>query len=104
GFFRIAEGSLEVRNCLFVETGVTGASASYGNWAAAGNVGEAVTTTFSTNYFSNCIAIWEGQYTDPSQVGATEADPGFEDPANGDFTVTNQTIIDNNVGDPRWHQ
>jgi len=29
-------------------------------------------------------------------------DPGFADPAAGDFTITNQTLIDNNVGDPRW--
>ncbi|HSP41195.1 MAG TPA: DUF5123 domain-containing protein [Gillisia sp.] len=29
-------------------------------------------------------------------------DPGFADPAAGDFTISNQTLIDNNVGDPRW--
>jgi hypothetical protein len=32
----------------------------------------------------------------------TNLDPGFVDAENGDFTVTNQTLIDNNVGDPRW--
>ena len=31
-------------------------------------------------------------------------DPGFVDPASGDFTVTNQTIVDNQIGDPRWLQ
>jgi hypothetical protein len=29
-------------------------------------------------------------------------DPGFVDAANGDFTVTNQDIIDAQIGDPRW--
>ncbi|MCF4101053.1 fibronectin type III domain-containing protein [Gillisia sp. M10.2A] len=29
-------------------------------------------------------------------------DPGFVDPASGDFTITNQSLKDNNVGDPRW--
>lgn len=29
-------------------------------------------------------------------------DPGFADPSTGDFTISNQTLIDNNVGDPRW--
>ncbi len=32
----------------------------------------------------------------------TTLDPGFVNAENGDFTVTNQTLIDNNVGDPRW--
>lgn len=32
----------------------------------------------------------------------TQLDPGFVNAANGDFTITNQTLIDNNVGDPRW--
>jgi len=29
-------------------------------------------------------------------------DPGFTDPSMGDFTISNQTLKDNNVGDPRW--
>jgi len=28
--------------------------------------------------------------------------PGFVDAVNGDFTVTNQDLIDFSVGDPRW--
>lgn len=32
----------------------------------------------------------------------TNVDPGYADPANGDFTISNQTLIDNLVGDPRW--
>jgi hypothetical protein len=32
----------------------------------------------------------------------TTEDPGYTDAANGDFTISNQTLIDNQVGDPRW--
>jgi len=30
--------------------------------------------------------------------------PGFTDAANGNFKVSNQTIIDNEIGDPRWRK
>jgi len=33
---------------------------------------------------------------------STLLDPGFTGAATGNFTVTNQTLIDSNVGDPRW--
>lgn len=32
----------------------------------------------------------------------TTLDPGFKDAAKGDFTVSNETLKDNNIGDPRW--
>jgi len=32
----------------------------------------------------------------------TVLNPGFVDPANGNFKLANQTLIDNNIGDPRW--
>ena len=95
--------SLEVSNCLFVETGVESSSgAIYGNWSRAGDISEEVITNYSNNYYFNVIGLFEGEYTDPAQVDAMEADPGFEDPINGDFTITNQTLIDEEVGDSRW--
>lgn len=33
---------------------------------------------------------------------AIEEDPGFKDPANGDFTVSGATQISRKTGDPRW--
>ena len=105
GFFRMSGGgnSLEVSNCLFVETGVESSSgAIYGNWSRAGDISEEVITNYSNNYYFNVIGLFEGEYTDPAQVDAMEADPGFEDPINGDFTITNQTLIDEEVGDSKW--
>lgn len=107
GFFRMSGGgnSLEVSNCLFVETGVEGAGgAIYGNWSRAGDISEEVELTYRDNYYFNTIGLWEGEYLDPSEVDAMEADPGFVDAPNEDFTVTNQTLIDENVGDTRWLQ
>ncbi|MDD4192144.1 MAG: DUF5123 domain-containing protein, partial [Mangrovibacterium sp.] len=32
----------------------------------------------------------------------TLLDPGFANAVTGDFTLSNQTLIDNQIGDPRW--
>lgn len=58
---------------------------------------------FENNNYFNAAPL-----TDPSEKrydpSATILDPGFVDAENGDFTITNQTLIDNEVGDPRWRQ
>lgn len=101
GLFRSSGGgNFEVNNCLFVETGLEGSE--YGTWTRAGDM--TATASYRNNFYYNCFNIWNGEYSDPSQVDATEADPAFEDPANADFTVTNQLIIDEGAGDPEWHQ
>ncbi len=107
GFFRMSGGgtSLEVSKCLFVETGIEGSGgAIYGNWSQAGDISEEVSLNYRDNYYFNTIGLWEGEYTDPGEVDATEANPGFVDPANGDFTITNQNLIDEEVGPSRWRQ
>ena len=107
GFFRMsgAGNSLEVSQCLFVETGLEGTGgAIYGNWSRLGDIDPAVTTSYSDNFYYNAIGLFEGEYTDPGSVDASEADPGIVDPANGDFTITNQTMIDEEVGPARWRQ
>lgn len=104
GFFRMSggSGSLEVSNCLFVETGVDDNGTLRGNWTRAGDLSEGVSTDFSDNYYFNVTGLFEGEFTNPAEVDATEADPGFEDPENGDFTITNQSLIDQEIGDSRW--
>lgn len=49
---------------------------------------------YTAGYVSNVKIDQSGNYT--------TLDPGFINAANGDFTVTNQTLLDNQVGDPRW--
>ncbi|MEQ8237889.1 MAG: DUF5123 domain-containing protein [Cyclobacteriaceae bacterium] len=104
GFFRMSGGggSLEVSNCLFVETGLDDNGTIRGNWSRAGDISPEVSTDYASNYYFNTIGLFEGEYLDPSEVSATEADPGFEDPENADFTITNQLLIDEQIGDARW--
>ncbi len=107
GIFRMnksAGGSFEVKNSLFVETGVMAP-----NTAQAGNFCRqdsymVDSPTYLNNNIYNCHNIFVGIYTTPSSVSATELDPGFVDAANGDFTVTNLNLKDRKVGDPRWLQ
>lgn len=100
-----ATNTLEVSNCLLVETGVLNPTVSVtsGNWCRNAASMLAV-PTYDNNNIHSCYNLLVGLYTTAAQVSATELDPGFVDAANGDFTVTNQTIIDNNIGDPRWFQ
>ena len=55
----------------------------------------------NNNYFNAPGFINSSQYIFDAN-NYTELDPGFVDAAVGDFTVTNQTLLDNQVGDPRW--
>lgn len=41
-------------------------------------------------------------FTDDNCVAAKFVDPKFKDEANGDFTITNEDLIIDKVGDPRW--
>lgn len=60
-----------------------------------------VNIIFENNNYFNAPALTDSSEKryDPT---ATTLDPGFVDAASGDFTITNQTLIDNAVGDPRW--
>lgn len=51
---------------------------------------------FSTGGSTNALAIYDASAT------AKKLDPGFSNAAAGNFKVTNQDLIDANVGDPRW--
>ncbi len=58
---------------------------------------------FSINNYWNAPGFYDATKTiyDTSSTYFT-LDPEFADPSAGDFTITNQTLKDNNVGDPRW--
>lgn len=105
GLFRSSGGgTFEVRNCLFVETGVPGINDpanSRGNFCRqASNM--VPSPVYASNNIYGCHNIFGGLYTSASQVSATELDPGLQDPENGNFKITNATLIDNNIGDMKW--
>jgi hypothetical protein len=107
GLFRMSNASstFEVSGCLFVETGRADAVTlvNGGVWTRTTNMAVA-SPVYANNNIFNCFNIFAGLYTTAAQVSATELNPNFVDAATGNFKVTNQTIIDNNIGDPRWLQ
>jgi len=76
---------------------ITDTTAIYTNQSAT------TTPTYTKNYYFNAPSFMDTTIPSnkPDTTG-TVADPKFADAANGDFTVKNQTLIDNKVGDPRW--
>jgi hypothetical protein len=87
---------------LFAETGVASpANAQSGNFCRQDSY-MVESPVYANNNIYSCYNLLVGLYTTAAQVSATELNPGFADAANGNFTVSNQTLIDNGVGDPRW--
>jgi hypothetical protein len=57
------------------------------------------------NYFNAAGFITPAYVTNAKHDDSgthTTLDPGFLDPTNGDFTISNQALIDDAIGDPRW--
>ncbi len=93
-YVRWSQHTIESENNLFTDMGIS----VYTNQSLT------LQPQCSLNNYFNA----DGYFTEAEQIkidnsdNYTTVDPGFADPANGDFTVSNQTILDNNVGDPRW--
>ena len=66
--------------------------------------------TYSNNYYYNCgETFFKNQATDGSELpadasGKNGEDPKYKDSEKGDFTITNETVSKEKVGDPRWLQ
>lgn len=94
-YVRFANNDITVTNNIFADT-----DAKYSNQASTDE-----TMSFANNnYFNapNLFSSSETRYDTSSSY--TILDPGFQDAANGDFTVSNQDLIDDGIGDPRWLQ
>ena len=93
---------LTVKSCLVYGVGTENPSAGEsGTWARSSKF--KASAEYSNNYYYNCPNLWASLYKDDHSAVATEADPAFADAANGDFTLTNEDLIYNQVGDPRWY-
>jgi hypothetical protein len=59
----------------------------------------------NNNYF-NSVGFYTADYVSNAKIDDSSSylteDPGFVDSTIGDFTVTNQALIDQAIGDPRW--
>jgi hypothetical protein len=96
-YVRFLTNTLTVKNTLIAATD--------GYYTNQANSSQPVCA--NNNYF-NAIGFHTEAYVTGAKIDIsgnyTTLDPGFVDTATGNFKVTNQTLIDNAVGDPRWLQ
>lgn len=92
-YVRFATNSTIVRNSIFAET-----IARYANQTTT------IAPVFSNNNYFNALTLNLANPTGAlkSDSAGTALNPQFADAAGGDFTINNQTLKDNGVGDPRW--
>jgi hypothetical protein len=94
-YVRFVSNDVTVRNTLIAETESEG-------YADRDGIDES--PTFNNNNYFNAEGFYNANQHTYDDGNYTTLDPGFEDAAFGNFTVTNQTLLDNAVGDPRWRQ
>ena len=70
------------------------------------NSATAVPTFSNNNYWNTKNLVSDGGDGKAKFFDAdgTTLDPGYKDAANGDFTLSNEDLIYEQVGDPRWRQ
>ncbi|OMP32369.1 DUF5123 domain-containing protein [Mangrovimonas sp. DI 80] len=94
-YVRFADNDITSTNNLITDTEARGYS---------DNSATDETITFANNNYFNAPTFYDSsvkRYDDSTTY--TTVDPGYADPVNGDFSVSTQSIIDYNIGDPRWH-
>lgn len=93
-YVRFEDNEIEVLNTLITDTDVEG-------FSDQSRTDEDI--VFSNNNYFNAPTLFDSSVPRYDSSGTyKELDPGFVDALSGDFTVTNQTIKDNSIGDPRW--
>ncbi|NJO88633.1 MAG: DUF5123 domain-containing protein [Chloroflexia bacterium] len=97
---RFATNLLSVSNCIFA--GSTGYQGYYSNQTSTSQPSCSMNNYFNALNFYTVNASITNQVMDISS-NYTTLDPGFADPTNGDFTISNADLINDEVGDPRWY-
>ncbi len=92
-YVRFASNAIKVRNNLFAAT-----TGYYSNQSTT----DPATVFLNNNYF-NAPGFFDSLQKIYDNSGTYfDLNPGFVDPTTGNFKITNQTLLDNNIGDPRW--
>ncbi|HSQ46020.1 MAG TPA: DUF5123 domain-containing protein [Lutibacter sp.] len=92
-YVRFNAHAITVRNNLFAST-----NAYYSNQTTTSQA-----TVFLNNNYFNAPGFFDSTKILYDKSGThTALDPGFVNAAEGNFKITNQTLLDNQVGDPRW--
>ena len=91
-YLRFLSNASTVKNTL-----ITNTTAVYTNQPAT------TAPTFTKDYYFNAAGFKDTAILN-NKVDASGivADPQYVNAATGDFTIQNQTLIDNSIGDPRW--
>lgn len=90
-YIRLATHQISVTKNIFAET-----QANYSNQSAT------TVTQMADNNYWNAPNLTNPEYIVHDTGNFTTHNPGFVDPANGNFTVTNEELIIYGIGDPRW--
>lgn len=91
-YVRFASNKSAVKNTL-----ITSTSAIYTNQASTDQ------PVFNKNYYYQASGFMDSSILNNKiDASGTTANPQFADPVNGDFTIGNQTLKDNAIGDPNW--
>lgn len=92
-YVRFNANVLTVKNTLFAET-----VAIYSNQITTSD------PTFLNNNYFNAPGLYTTNIKFDNSGTYTTLNPGFVSALTGDFTIKNQTLLDNNIGDPRWRK
>lgn len=90
-YVRFNANAIIVRNNLFADT-----VAIYSNQSTTS------APTFLNNNYFNAEGLHTTNPVFDGTTNFTTLNPQFANTATGDFTLGNQNLIDNNIGDPRW--
>lgn len=90
-YIRFVSNASTVKNSIFANT-----IAIYSNQATTSS------PTFQNNNYFGADGLITTNTKYDSSTSLTTLDPGFTNAASGDFTISNQTLKDNLIGDPRW--
>ncbi len=103
GLFRVEKSGskLIIYNCLVVNIGLANpTNANSGTWGRADKL--KADEDIKNIFYFNSPNLWSNSHKTDFTSFAIEADPGFKDAVNGDFTISNEDMIDKKIGDPRW--
>ena len=94
-YVRFQTNDITVKNTL-----ITDSAGMYSNQSRTDDSIQFVNNNYfnAAGYFNSAIPRYD------NSGNHTELNPGYENAAAGNFKITNQTLIDNAVGDPRWRQ
>ncbi|HQB28419.1 MAG TPA: DUF4957 domain-containing protein [Paludibacter sp.] len=92
-YVRVSGGTINFKNNIVTNT--------VGNFS---NQSTTPAPTFENNNYFNAPALFTGgsEVAKIYDDSAKNLDPGYAAPTSGNFKVSNQEIIDNAIGDPRW--